>query len=339
MPLPPTAPTAASADDAEAILHLVAGSGLPLDGLAEQVSQAVVLRAPDGRVAGCALVEAYPPYGLLRSVAVDEPLRASGAGTALVAGALSRARESGLGEVFLLTETAPTFFSRLGFLPVARVNVPEAVKASPEFRSVCPASALVMSFPLATEPGPDGLTSRAARAVDVDAIAAIYNQGIEDRLATYETRARSTEDVKAWFNGRHPVVVVERLDGTGRPQIVAFASSSLYRTRDCYAGIAEFSVYAARADRGRGYGRLAMQALIAAAERAGFWKLLSRVFVENASSRRLLAGLGFREVGVYERHGQLDGVWRDVIITELLMGDARADAASKPVSSPPAPVR
>jgi phosphinothricin acetyltransferase len=66
-----------------------------------------------------------------------------------------------------------------------------------------------------------------------------------------------------------------------------------------------------------------MRALIEAAERAGFWKLLSRVFVENAASRRLLAGHGFREVGIYERHGQLDGVWRDVVITERLLGDAR----------------
>ncbi|HBY96787.1 MAG TPA: hypothetical protein DEP84_23040, partial [Chloroflexi bacterium] len=65
--------------------------------------------------------------------------------------------------------------------------------------------------------------------------------------------------------------------------------------------------------------RLAMQALINAAEHTGFWKLVSCVFVENAPSRILLRSLGFREVGIYEKHGQLDGSWRDVVIVERLI--------------------
>src|SRR5262249_44103422 len=101
--------------------------------------------------------------------------------------------------------------------------------------------------------------------------------------------------------------------------IVAFASTSTYRPRDCYRGIAEFSVYVARGARGRGAGRLAIRALIDAAASAGFWKLVSRVFVENAASRALLASGGFREVGVYERHAELDGVWRDVVVVEKLL--------------------
>lgn len=158
------------------------------------------------------------------------------------------------------------------------------------------------------------MQSRAATPADAASIAAIYNQGIEDRVATFETRLRGADDVRGWFDGRHPVVVVEA-DG----QVVAFAATSAYRPRECYAGIAEFSVYVDRAARGRGAGRLAMQALIAAAEAAGFWKLVSRVFVENTASRALLASLGFREVGVYHQHGRLDGVWRDVAIVERLM--------------------
>jgi phosphinothricin acetyltransferase len=75
----------------------------------------------------------------------------------------------------------------------------------------------------------------------------------------------------------------------------------------------------ALARRRRGAGRLAMQMLIDEAKGAGFWKLVSRVFVENAASRALLRGLGFREVGVYERHAQLDGAWRDVVIVERLL--------------------
>jgi L-amino acid N-acyltransferase YncA len=158
------------------------------------------------------------------------------------------------------------------------------------------------------------LFARIATSADATAIAEIYNQGIEDRIATFETRPRSAEDVCAWFDGVHPVVVVEQ-DG----QVVAFASTSTYRPRECYAGITEFSVYVLRAARGRGAGRLAMLALIEAAEAAGFWKLVSRVFTENVASLRLLGALGFREVGVYEKHAQLDGVWRDVVIVERML--------------------
>jgi phosphinothricin acetyltransferase len=159
--------------------------------------------------------------------------------------------------------------------------------------------------------------ARPARLGDAAAIARIYNEGIEDRIATFETRPRSTEDVVQWFDGTHPHVVVE-VDG----QVVAFGSTSTYRPRACYAGVAEFSVYVARKTRGRGMGRLALETLIDAARKAGFWKLVSRVFVDNSASRGLLRSLGFREVGIYENHGQLDGAWRDVIVVELFLGKA-----------------
>ena len=81
------------------------------------------------------------------------------------------------------------------------------------------------------------MPARRARPDDAAPIARIYNQGIEDRVATFETRLRSREDVQGWFDGVHPIVVVE--DGG---QVIAFASTSTYRPRDCYAGIAEFSV-------------------------------------------------------------------------------------------------
>lgn len=158
------------------------------------------------------------------------------------------------------------------------------------------------------------MQARFATIDDAPAIAHIYNQGIVDRVATFETRPRSAQEVAAWFDGRHPIVVVEN-DGA----ITAFASTSTYRARDCYAGIAEFSVYVAREARGQGAGRLAMNALIDAANEAGFWKLVSRVFPENSASLRLLHGVGFREVGVYEKHARLDGVWRDVVIVERLL--------------------
>jgi phosphinothricin acetyltransferase len=158
------------------------------------------------------------------------------------------------------------------------------------------------------------LVARDASPDDADRIAQIYNEGIEDRVGTFETRLRTAADVRAWFDGRHPIVVVERGD-----EIIAFASTSSYRARDCYAGIAEFSVYVARNARGLGAGSIAMRALIEAATGAGLWKLVSRIFIENTASRRLMASVGFREVGIYEKHGQLDGRWRDVVIVERLI--------------------
>lgn len=159
------------------------------------------------------------------------------------------------------------------------------------------------------------METRLATPDDAPAIAAIYNEGIEDRIATFETRPRSADDVRAWFNNpRFPVVVVEE---NGR--IVAFASTSLYRPRECYAGIAEYSVYVARDARGHGAGRAALHALFAAAKAAGYWKLVSRIFVENSASRALMKSVGFREVGIYEKHGKLDGTWRDVVIVEKLL--------------------
>jgi phosphinothricin acetyltransferase len=161
------------------------------------------------------------------------------------------------------------------------------------------------------------LTSRAASPADAAAIAAIYNQGIADRIGTFETEPRSAQQIEAWFDGRHPIVVVE--EGS---EVVAFASASAYRSRPCYAGIAEFSVYVARERRGMGAGHAAMIALLEAAEAAGYWKLLSRIFPENMASRSLMAKLGFREVGIYRQHGKLDGVWRDCVIVERLLGEA-----------------
>jgi phosphinothricin acetyltransferase len=156
---------------------------------------------------------------------------------------------------------------------------------------------------------------RLATTDDVAAIATIYNQGIQDRVATFETRLRTPQEIEQWFHGVHPIVVLE----TDERHVIAFASTSVYRPRPCYAGIAEFSVYVERAHRGRGAGRLALERLLQEAQQAGFWKLVSRVFVENAASRALLRRLGFREVGVYEKHAQLDGVWRDVVIVERLL--------------------
>jgi len=160
--------------------------------------------------------------------------------------------------------------------------------------------------------------TRAATPDDASAIARIYNEGIEDRVGTFETEPRTEADVLGWLDAGYPVVVGEEAG-----EVVAWASAPPYRPhRPAYSGVADFSVYVARAARGRGAGRTTLAALIDEAEGRGYWKLVSRVFPENEASRALCRSLRFREVGTYRRHAKLDGVWRDVVIVERLLGEA-----------------
>jgi len=159
------------------------------------------------------------------------------------------------------------------------------------------------------------ISVRHAQITDAAAITAIYNAGIERRIATFETRLRTPAEIETWFGSpTHPILVAEESGS-----IRGWVSSSTYRTRDCYAGIAEFSVYIAPDAQGRGIGSHLMKAFIPACEDVGLWKLVSRIFIENTASRALCRKFGFREVGIYEKHGKLDGVWRDVVIVERLL--------------------
>jgi L-amino acid N-acyltransferase YncA len=160
---------------------------------------------------------------------------------------------------------------------------------------------------------------RRATARDCDAIARIYNQGIDERMATFETAHRSPADVNQWLEVGHPFVAVETAG-----ILAAFAVAHPYRSRPCYDGVREFSVYVARESRRQGAGLLALQALCAEVASRGWWKLVARIFVENHASRSLCVKAGFREVGVYVRHAKLDGEWRDCVIVEKLVGEAAA---------------
>ncbi len=161
------------------------------------------------------------------------------------------------------------------------------------------------------------LTVRLATVDDAEAIARIHNEGIADRIATFETEPRTSLQVASALadkGDRYPTIVVER-DG----QVVAWASAGPYRSRPAYAGVAEHSVYVARAARGTGAGAAALEALCRAYAERGFWKIVSRIFPENTASLKLHERCGFREVGVYRRHGQLDGRWLDCVIVERLL--------------------
>lgn len=164
------------------------------------------------------------------------------------------------------------------------------------------------------------LKVRPALKADAEAICQIYNDGILARVATFETRLRTVEDILKWYESEdYPLLVAEQ-----EGQVLGWISASSYRPRDCYAGIAEFSVYVAPRAKGQGIGSRLMEAFLPVCEARGFWKLLSRIFVENTASRALCRKHGFREVGIYEKHAQLDGVWRDVVIVECLLGVVQA---------------
>jgi L-amino acid N-acyltransferase YncA len=161
------------------------------------------------------------------------------------------------------------------------------------------------------------LTTRPARPADAGAITEIYNQGIEDRIATFETEPRTPADVAPWFDHAHAFVAV--CDPAG--EVVGYAVAHRYSDRSCYRGIGEFSVYVRRSHRGQGIGQAAMAALIEAARVDGLWKLTSRIFPENRASLALMARMGVKEIGVHAKHGKLDGVWKDCVIVELLIAE------------------
>jgi L-amino acid N-acyltransferase YncA len=167
---------------------------------------------------------------------------------------------------------------------------------------------------------------RRGNPADAAAIAAIYNEGIEDRIATFETGPRSPEDVLGWTGDGAPPLVVAEEDG----EVLGWARAGEYSDRCVYDGVGEYAVYVARAARGRAVGRALLEALAAEAERRGYHKLLSRIFPENAASLALARACGFREVGVHRRHGRLDGEWKDTVVVERLIGEAADGAIGAP---------
>ncbi len=157
---------------------------------------------------------------------------------------------------------------------------------------------------------------RLAEPKDASSIADIYNQGIKERSSTFETKPRSADDLmeRISSSARYPMLVMINDDH----QVVGWAGLSSYRARDCYDGIADFSIYLDSDVRGQGLGKQLLNALLEEAEARGFWKVLSRIFTFNHASLALCSTCGFRKVGVYEKHACLEGRWLDCVIVERL---------------------
>jgi len=122
---------------------------------------------------------------------------------------------------------------------------------------------------------------RNATPEDAGRLAEIYNQGIEERIATFETEPRSPAEIAAWFENGYPVFVA----GAG-DRVMAYSVAYPYRPRRCYEGVREFSIYTAREARGSGFGRAALSALIDHAKARGWWKLLSGFFRKTSPAGR-----------------------------------------------------
>ena len=168
---------------------------------------------------------------------------------------------------------------------------------------------------------------RPATEADADAICRIYNQGIEDRLATLETELRTPRERREWLSARdprHPVIVAELAVPTSvpaqtPPTPIAWGSLNVFNARPAYRHVADFSVYVERAWRGKGVGRVVLERLVELGRELGYHKLVLSAFPFNTAGVALYERLGFRTVGIYKEQGLLDGAWVDTIIMEKLL--------------------
>lgn len=156
---------------------------------------------------------------------------------------------------------------------------------------------------------------RPALAADIPVIWRIYNQGIEDRLATFAAHRRPLSEVERWFQ----VPCFRALVAESFRQPVGWGSLGRYREGDSFSTIAEMSIYIDRAWRRHAVGQLLAGALIDAARASGLHKLVGYLLERNLSSRKLVEKLGFREVGVHRKHGPPGEDCPDVIVVEKLL--------------------
>jgi L-amino acid N-acyltransferase YncA len=160
---------------------------------------------------------------------------------------------------------------------------------------------------------------RPASPGDGAAIAAIFNEGISERVATFETRPKGPAEVEALIESGAILLVAER-DG----EVVGFAKVGPYDDPSrYYDGVGEATLYVTGTARRSGLGRELLEALAAEAVRRGCWKLVGKIFTQNEPSIALVHACGWRDVGVHLRHGQLDGEWKDVLVVEKLLGKAQ----------------
>lgn len=163
----------------------------------------------------------------------------------------------------------------------------------------------------------ESLSVRRAALGDLEAIRRIYNEGIEDRVATLDVEPKSHAEIDAWWrehDENHAVLVAVESGA-----VVGWASLNRFSHRCAHSAIADLSVYVARAHRGRGIGAELLRRLEGAARAGGFHKIVLHALDSNELGKRLYRKCGFREVGVFEKHGVIDGGFADVVAMEKLL--------------------
>lgn len=165
---------------------------------------------------------------------------------------------------------------------------------------------------------------RSASSTDIAPITLIYNQGIEDGVATLDFATKSESEMRAWFENhdeRYQVIVASQSDTSGTTQmhIVGWASLNKYSHRCAYDGVADLSIYVRREQRGCGIGGLLMEEIEQRGRAHDFHKIVLFALTSNEAGHQLYAKRGFREVGIFQEQGKLDGRYVDVLIMEKLL--------------------
>jgi L-amino acid N-acyltransferase YncA/DNA-binding transcriptional ArsR family regulator len=205
--------------------------------------------------------------------------------------------------------------AEVGFLLTEKVGTATVVRVNVACCAGLPHAADVVMGALDTAPCcptdlPADVTVRAARRRDLPRVLEVYAQGIATRNATFETEVPDAETLwDKWLRGH---AWVAELDG----RVVGWTALTATSPRECYAGVAEGTVYVDEAARGRGVGKALLHQQVTQADAAGLWTLQTSVFPENRASLALHHSAGYRTLAVRSRIARLDGVWRDTVLLE-----------------------
>jgi L-amino acid N-acyltransferase YncA/DNA-binding transcriptional ArsR family regulator len=169
---------------------------------------------------------------------------------------------------------------------------------------------LLAPRPCCPPDAPSDITVRALTPADWSAVRRIYGEGIATGAATFETTVPSRASLDAHWLPDHRWVAEK--DG----EVVGWTALSPTSTRECYAGVAESSIYVADGHRGHGIGKALIRHQVMAADDAGLWTVQTAIFTENRASIALHHAAGYRTVGIRERIAQLNGAWHDTVLLE-----------------------
>jgi phosphinothricin acetyltransferase len=166
------------------------------------------------------------------------------------------------------------------------------------------------------------LAVRPAGAADLPAIQRIYNQGIEDRIATLDSEPKNMQMMREWWtvHQHRYAVLVAHADG----EVVGWVSLNPYSSRAAYHGVAELSLYIDRQWRNHGVGHLLLTYLETVAVAFAFYKIVLFTFPHNIGGQHLYRKMGYREVGIFYQQGLLDGHFVDIMAMEKFLGTVQA---------------